>query len=48
LVDDLNAARAELIAEGIEFLGPTGEGGGSRWAHFKGPDGNTYELKQLK
>lgn len=48
LVDNIEEARAEMGAEGIEFIGSIGEGGDSKWAHFKGVDGNTYELKQLK
>jgi catechol 2,3-dioxygenase-like lactoylglutathione lyase family enzyme len=48
LVDDIEAAKAEMEAEDIEFMGPVGEGGNSKWVHFKGVDGNTYELKQLK
>jgi hypothetical protein len=36
-----------MRANYIEFLGPTGgEPGGYRWAHFRGPDGNVYELTQ--
>jgi catechol 2,3-dioxygenase-like lactoylglutathione lyase family enzyme len=46
-VADIEAARAEMEANYIEFLGPTGgESGGHRWAHFRGPDGNVYELTQ--
>jgi predicted enzyme related to lactoylglutathione lyase len=47
LVDDIDQAKAEMEAEGIEFIGPVGEGGKSKWAHFRGVDGNTYELKQM-
>jgi predicted enzyme related to lactoylglutathione lyase len=46
-VDDIDAARAEMAANFIQFLGPTGgEPGGYRWAHFRAPDGNVYELTQ--
>lgn len=48
LVDDIEEAKKEMEVEGIEFIGPVGEGGSSKWAHFKGVDENTYELKQLK
>ncbi len=48
LVDDIEEAKKEMEAEGIEFIGVVGEGQNSKWAHFKGVDGNTYELKQLK
>ena len=45
LVDDIAAARAELEAQGIEFIGPieTAEDGNS-WSHFRAPDGFIYEL----
>ena len=39
-VDDLPMAVEELRAAGVELLGspsPT-------WQHFRGPDGNVYEL----
>jgi catechol 2,3-dioxygenase-like lactoylglutathione lyase family enzyme len=45
LVDDIEAGRAELERAGVELLGPLGgapETG--RWAHFRAPDGNVYEL----
>ena len=48
LVDNIEEAKAEMEAEGIEFIGPVGEGRKSKWAHFRGVDGNTYELKQVK
>jgi catechol 2,3-dioxygenase-like lactoylglutathione lyase family enzyme len=47
-VDDIEGARARLTAGGAEFIGaiqrwqPTGEA----WSHFRGPDGNVYELTQ--
>ncbi len=39
-VDDLSAAREELLERGIELLGQPGP----TWQHFRGPDGNVYEL----
>jgi len=44
-VDDAAAARAELLAAGVELcteleVGPDGH----RWFYFKAPDGNFYEL----
>jgi catechol 2,3-dioxygenase-like lactoylglutathione lyase family enzyme len=39
-VDDLPAAVAELQAAGVELLGEPGPS----WQHFRGPDGNVYEL----
>lgn len=48
VVDDIEEAKRDMEAEGIEFVGPIGEGGNSKWAHFRGVDGNIYELKQVK
>jgi predicted enzyme related to lactoylglutathione lyase len=45
-VDDIDAARAELDAAGIEVLGPVQRGGGLAWLHFRGADGNVWELTQ--
>jgi hypothetical protein len=45
LVDDIKAARAELEAKGIEFLGPIeGDSDDYKWTHFRAPDGFVYEL----
>jgi catechol 2,3-dioxygenase-like lactoylglutathione lyase family enzyme len=44
LVDDVDRARAAMEAEGMEFLGPVQRAAGSRWNHFRGPDGNVYEI----
>jgi predicted enzyme related to lactoylglutathione lyase len=43
-VTDIDAARSELEAAGIEFMAPTQREGDFRWAHFRGPDGNIYEI----
>lgn len=43
-VDDVDAARSELEGAGVEFIGPTCNEGDYRWAHFRGPDGNVYEI----
>lgn len=45
LVDDVARARVELEGAGTTFIGPVhrGEDGGS-WSHFRGPDGNVYEI----
>jgi catechol 2,3-dioxygenase-like lactoylglutathione lyase family enzyme len=44
-VDDVDAAKAELEAAGIEFLGDRGSTTeGHAWWHFRGPDGNVYEI----
>jgi len=49
VVDDVVAARSELIAAGVEILDETRwstrrEGYG--WFHFRAPDGNVYGLMQ--
>jgi hypothetical protein len=38
----MKAAVDELRAAGIELLGDAGPS----WQHFRGPDGNVYELVQ--
>jgi catechol 2,3-dioxygenase-like lactoylglutathione lyase family enzyme len=43
-VDDVEAARAELTAQGVEFLGETIDSGVCLQAHFKDPDGNVLIL----
>ena len=43
-VDDVEASRAEMEAAGVEFLGPIQRSEGAAWSHFRGPDGNVYEV----
>lgn len=44
-VDDAPAARAELIAQGVDSCTPIETGpDGHRWFYFRAPDGNYYEL----
>jgi len=45
-VPDMDAAIAWAKSNSLEmFEDGTGEGkGGTRWAHFRGPDGNVYEF----
>jgi predicted enzyme related to lactoylglutathione lyase len=43
-VDDVEAARAELEGQGIEFLGETMDSGVCLQAPFKDPDGNVLIL----
>ncbi|MFN8124424.1 MAG: VOC family protein [Thermoleophilia bacterium] len=43
-VDDVAAARAELEAKGVEFLGPVIDTGVCRMALFRDPDGNDLML----
>ena len=45
LVDDVREARADLEAAGVSFLSPVHESDdGAAWSHFRGPDGNVYEI----
>ena len=47
LVDDIQAATAELRAAGVEILFESGvDDSGNAWVHFRAPDGNIYELTQ--
>jgi catechol 2,3-dioxygenase-like lactoylglutathione lyase family enzyme len=45
-VDDVGAAREELIAQGIEVLGDTGSWNGFEWLKFRGPEGHIYALQK--
>jgi catechol 2,3-dioxygenase-like lactoylglutathione lyase family enzyme len=44
LVDDVEAATAELAAKGIEPEGELNAGYGFRYCHFRAPDGRRFEL----
>ncbi len=45
LVEDVAEAREDLESAGIEFIGPVHEADdGGSWSHFRGPDGNVYEI----
>jgi catechol 2,3-dioxygenase-like lactoylglutathione lyase family enzyme len=44
-VDDVPASRREMEAAGVEFLDAEVQSfKGSSWTHFRGPDGNVYQL----
>jgi predicted enzyme related to lactoylglutathione lyase len=43
-VDDVEAARRELEAQGIEFVADTMDTGVCHMAHFRDPDGNALML----
>ena len=52
VVDDLDAARAELVGRGLQIsevqqLGPEGTPG-SRFAFFADPDGNGWAVQEIK
>ncbi|OMH36993.1 VOC family protein [Tersicoccus sp. Bi-70] len=47
VVEDIEAARAELVGRGVD-VGPVQDvGGGVRYAGFADPDGNTLELQEM-
>jgi len=49
LVDDIEQARAELDAAGVELIGPIEwlqSMDGYGWFHVRGPDGNVYAIMQ--
>jgi len=43
-VGDVEAARAAMEAAGVAFLGPVQRSERAVWSHFRGPDGNVYEI----
>ncbi len=44
VVDDFDATRDTMIAAGIDFIGEPQRDGGVAWSHYRGPDGNVYEI----
>ena len=47
LVDDVDAATAELRSAGVEILYESGvDDSGNAWVHVRAPDANIYELTQ--
>ena len=48
LVDDVAAARKEMEAKGILFIGPVHDAESSSWSHFFAPDGHVYEISSAK
>jgi predicted enzyme related to lactoylglutathione lyase len=47
VVEDIDQARAELVARGVEVSEVHDFGGGVRGAEFADPDGNTFELQEM-
>jgi catechol 2,3-dioxygenase-like lactoylglutathione lyase family enzyme len=45
-VDDVAAAREELLAAGIELIGEIGRWNGFEWQYFRTADGHTFEVKK--
>ena len=46
VVDDVEAARAELTGRGVEVSG-VDDMGGVKYAHFSDPDGNSWALQEI-
>ncbi len=44
VVPDADEARASMESAGIEFIGEMQRADGASWNHFRGPDGNVYEV----
>jgi hypothetical protein len=44
LVDDMDEARDGLRKAGLELIGDVKGEKGYAWQHFRGPDGNIYEV----
>ena len=47
VVEDIEAARAELVARGVEVGEVHDVGGGVRYAGFSDPDGNSWTLQLM-
>jgi predicted enzyme related to lactoylglutathione lyase len=47
VVEDIEAARAELVSRGVEVSEVHDFGGGVKGAEFADPDGNSYELQEM-
>ena len=45
-VDDVHAARVELLNNNVELIGDVGEWNGFQWLYFRGPDGYTFAIKK--
>ncbi len=44
VVDDFDATRQAMVEAGIAFIGEPQRDGGAAWNHYRGPDGNVYEI----
>jgi catechol 2,3-dioxygenase-like lactoylglutathione lyase family enzyme len=43
-VEDFGVAHERMAEAGISFIGEVQRAGGEAWHHYRGPDGNIYEL----
>jgi catechol 2,3-dioxygenase-like lactoylglutathione lyase family enzyme len=47
-VTDIEAARAEMIARGVEAISEIDGTGEERWAYFRDPEGHIFEIKEYR
>ncbi len=45
-VNDVMAARAELLAKGVELIGDVGSWNGHEWLYFRGPENYVFAIKK--
>jgi len=45
-VDDVAAARDELLVKGVEVIGEIGAWNGFEWLYFRGPEGYVFAVKK--
>jgi catechol 2,3-dioxygenase-like lactoylglutathione lyase family enzyme len=45
-VENVQAARARLLAKGVELIGDIGSWNGFEWLYFRGPQGYTFSVKK--
>lgn len=45
-VDDVIAAKEELLAHDVELIGDVGSWNGFEWLYFRGPDSHVYAIKK--
>lgn len=45
-VEDVPAARAELISKGVELIGDIGSWNGFEWLYFRGPENYVFAVKK--
>jgi predicted enzyme related to lactoylglutathione lyase len=48
VVDDVDAARAQLTGRGVDVSDVSDMGGGVRYAYFSDPDGNGWALQEIR
>jgi predicted enzyme related to lactoylglutathione lyase len=48
VVDDIEATRERLSANGVDISAVQDVGGGIRYAYFRDPDGNSWALQEIR